>query len=107
MSGLPFPNAYELSIHFAKHAKKFGITTESEYEKMADEFMFGPMNSDMRECLRLLKTRRCRMDFRSTYLGVACIKPECVLSFYPPDTDKIVARGGVYGFFRHECGRKK
>jgi hypothetical protein len=102
---LPFPNALELSLHFAKHGHKFGLATEQEYEQMADAFMFGTMNANTQECTRPRRTRRCRMDFVRIHFGVACITPACVITFYPVDSAFVAANGGVNGFFRNECAR--
>jgi hypothetical protein len=102
---LPFANAQELSIHFAKHGHKFGIATEKEYEKMADAFMSGAMNANTKECTRPNRTRRCRLDFVRIHFGVACINPSFVLTFYPVDPAVVAFNRDVNGFFTNECAR--
>ena len=49
---MPFANAYERAIHFAKHGHEFGASTELDYEHMADMFLNRPMTITTRECLR-------------------------------------------------------
>src|ERR1035441_1241160 len=94
----------ELGIHFQKHGHKFGPITMAEYERLADQFMFGPMNANTRECTRP-RGKCCRLDFATTYFGVKYPTPPIVLTFFPPSTQTIARHGGLNGFFAFECGR--
>jgi hypothetical protein len=104
---LPFANQFELALHFEKHGRKFGLLPgqEAEYERMADEFLFGDMPPRVKQCIRANGIDRLRFCFRRTFFGVACLIPECVRTFYPPEDEVIIARGGNAAFFRFECGR--
>jgi hypothetical protein len=102
---VPFANALELSIHFAKHGYKFGVATEEEYEMMADAFMEGRMNATTSDCIRPGGANYVRFDQLSRYFGVSCLLPRFVRTFYPANIATIANRGGPTGFFMHECGR--
>jgi hypothetical protein len=49
---MPFRDTHERDIHFDLHGHEFGAPTAEDYERMADEFMLGPMPIDARECFR-------------------------------------------------------
>jgi hypothetical protein len=68
---MPFANAYERAIHFAKHGHEFGATTELDYEHMAETFLNRPMTITTRECLRSSRTRRLRVNIANDHFGVA------------------------------------
>ena len=105
MPFVPFENAMELKLHFRKHGYKFGITSAADYERMADSFMFGPMNADTQECIRPAGKRRCRLDFTAAHFGVANVTPKFVLTFFPPTASMIAKHGGNAGYFADECAR--
>lgn len=88
-----------------KHGAKFGVTTEAEYEQMADAFMFDAMDADTRECVRPSLTDRLRFKAVNRHFGVACIQPAFVRTFYPVPPKRIAKRGGPEPFFAYECGR--
>jgi hypothetical protein len=102
---VPFANTLERDVHFTKHGHKFGATDASEYERMADVFMFGLMGVNTHECIRPRNIDRLRFDFGTHYEGVACISPEFVRTFYPVERRFILRRGGERGYFTHECSR--
>jgi hypothetical protein len=95
----------ELGIHFQKHGHKFGSITKADYERLAEEFMFGPMNADTKECTRPQRGKCCRLDFTTRYFGVKYPAPPIVLTFYPPSGSVIARHGGLKDFFNFECGR--
>ena len=92
-------------MHFSKHGHKFGAADASEYEKMADEFMFGAMKISMMECLRPTGTDRLRLNAINRHFGVACILPIYLKTFYPVPTHTVRHHGGSNKFFAQECGR--
>ena len=97
----------ELQIHFDKHGYKFGLIPgqEDEYERMADDFLFGEMVGTMRECFRPDGIDRLRFCFLREFFGVACVMPEYIRTFYPPENDTLAKHGGRAPFFRYECAR--
>jgi len=102
---MPFANPLERELHFIKHGHKFGATNAQEYERMADVFMFGPMDVDTKECIRPRKIDRVRFGFGTHYEGVACVVPEFVRTFYPVRAVIITRHGGEAEYFAYECGR--
>ena len=102
---MPFRDATQLRLHFLRHGREFGLATAADYERMADEFMFGPMNADTRECNRPGGRRRCRLDFRAVHFGIAARARAFVVTFYRPTASMIAKHGGVNGFFVYECAR--
>jgi len=102
---MPFANTLELELHFKKHGHKFGLTTKEDFERLADVFMFGPMNANTQECIRPSGADRLRLDFITVYFGVASVLPEFVRTFYPVERRTIVRHGGSAGYFAYECGR--
>lgn len=103
---MPFANAYERDIHFVKHGHKFGASDALEYERMADEFMFGPLGAQTHECIRPEGIDRIRFDFGTRYEGVACRAPEFLRTFYPVRTTTIARHGGEAAYFAYECSRR-
>lgn len=79
---VPFQNQAERAIHFAKHGHEFGARDELEYERLADQFLFGEMNADTRECIRPNGNDRLRLDCVLVHFGVACIVPALIRTFY-------------------------
>ncbi|MCI0403927.1 MAG: hypothetical protein L0212_10450 [Acidobacteria bacterium] len=102
---MPFANTLELDIHFKKHGHKFGLATKEEYERLADAFMFGPMNASTKECIRPNGNDRLRFDFVTVHFGVASVAPEFVRTFYPVERRKVLRHGGSAGYFAYECAR--
>jgi len=104
---VPFANPMELGIHFQKHGHKFGAQSAADYERIADAFMFGPMNADTRECTRPGNIDRLRHDFVTTYFGCVCTgaNPHFLRTFYPVDPRTLARHGGSARFFGFECAR--
>lgn len=102
---MPFSSTRERDLHFAKHGHEFGATDAIEYERMADEFMFGLMDADTKECIRPGNINRVRFGFGTHYEGVARIVPEFIRTFYPVSMTRIAKHGGEAGYFNHECTR--
>ncbi len=102
---MPFNNQLERDLHFAKHGQEFGAVDASDYERMADSFMFDSMVADAHECIRPSGLDRIRFGF-STYIeGVACTQPIYLRTFYIVRTMTVRHHGGSQGYFTYECGR--
>src|SRR5260221_10557662 len=102
---MPFANPLEKATHFLRHGAQLGCATEDEYESLAEQFLFGPMDAHTKECVRpkgndRLRFRGIRRDF-----GVACVKPAFVRTFYKVRVLKIRRHGGPDAFFAYECAR--
>lgn len=102
---VPFANALELGIHFKKHGYKFGHQTADEYERAADAFMFGPMESNTLQCLRPNGRKRCRMETALVHFGVAVVGRKLLITFYPPSPGTVASHGGVTLYFADQCAR--
>lgn len=46
---MPFADANQRAIHFARHGHEFGAADELQYEQMGDGFLAGPITISMRE----------------------------------------------------------
>jgi hypothetical protein len=79
----------ELATHFRKHGHKFGAATESDYERLAEQFLFGAMDSDMQDCIRPDGIDRIRFKSGNQYFGVAIIAQSFVRTFYPVEAQHI------------------
>jgi hypothetical protein len=102
---VPFENPRQLAIHFAKHAHKFGLTTEREYEEMADAFMSQPLNADLYECVSPHRSRlRYRLQGSTLYFGIAA-RVTVLVTFHPRDPHGVALRGGPAGFVAHQCAQ--
>ncbi len=106
-NNVPFCNSLELALHFAKHGHRFGASDASEYERIAEAFMDGPLNGDGHECIRP-HGDRVRFGFLTHYEGVTCRipVPECIRTFYPVEPTTIARHGGEAAYFRFECARR-
>lgn len=102
---MPFSTDFERNLHFTKHGHKFGAADASEYERMADEFMYGPLDIDTHECIRPSGIDRVRFGFGTHYEGVARRFPEFVRTFYPVKATIITRHGGEAEYFAYECSR--
>ena len=102
---VPFENARERAIHFAKHGHKFQSVDELDYERMADLFMYGTMPPDVQQCHRPHGRDRLRIEHTTAHFGVACVVPSFVRTFYPASAGMLSKRGGTHGFFQAECNR--
>jgi hypothetical protein len=105
---MPFANLFERDLHFTKHGHKFGASDASEYERMADAFMYGPLDDDSRECVRPDGVDRVRFGFVTHYEGITCLipAPEVLRTFYPVKITTISRHGGEAAYFAFECGRR-
>lgn len=103
---MPFCNALERDLHFAKHGLKFGATDAAEYERMADTFAFGALAGDARDCTRPNNGDRVRFGFVTHLEGIIRRQPsECIRSFYPVKAITIARRGDEAAYFAYECAR--
>jgi hypothetical protein len=102
---MPFANPYERDIHFQKHGHKFNAADATDYENMADAFMYGAMTIIMRECMQPNMINRLRYNLANRYFGVACLAPVFVKTFFPVPLHTVTHHGGGTGFFAHQCGR--
>jgi hypothetical protein len=104
---VPFANPRQLSIHFVKHAHKFGLNTEREYEEMADAFMSQPLNADLFEGISPYGSlRRYRLHGTTLYFGIA-VRVTVIITFHPRDPYGVARRGGPAGFIAHQCSQVK
>jgi len=104
---MPFCDAWERATHFAKHGHEFAAVDAMEYERIADDFIFGPRDAVTHECTRPSGHERLRFDFVIRYFGVARVvpAPECVKTFYVVKGSTVAHHGGAQGYFQYECGR--
>lgn len=102
MLEMPFANNFERALHFQKHGHEFGAATETDYERMADAFMFGILVSPVQECTRPNHVDRLRFSDPNRHFGVACVHPEIVRTFYRVSSLKIARHGGGARFFGYE-----
>lgn len=102
---MPFANDLERDLHFAKHGHKFGAADALEYERMADAFMYGPMDIDAQECIRPNRIDRIRFGFATHYQGIVCMIRNVLRTFYPVRAATIRRRSGEANYFAYECSR--
>jgi hypothetical protein len=95
----------ERDIHFKRHGHEFGLRTPDEYERLADAFMFGPMNADTHERMRPNRKLRNRMDFVRVHFGVAVVVNPALVTFYIPRPDTVRRHGGVAQLFDDYCAK--
>lgn len=100
---MPFASPEKREIHFKKHGHKFPAANPIEYEQMAEAFLYGPMGNDTRECNRNQSNDRLRFDILTRFLGVACLHPEFIRTFYPVERSNIAASGGPENYFSYKC----
>lgn len=98
---MPFANTFQRDIHFAKHGHKFGAADPTEYERLAEAFLFGPLGANMRQCFRAIRMDRVRYEFGTQYEGVACTLPQFIRTFFPVNNWLIAKHGGEVGYFRY------
>jgi hypothetical protein len=102
---MPFLDALQRDIHFAKHGREFGAADAMEYERMADAFMFDPITADIGECTRRNGRDRLRFGYTSHHFGVACTGPVFLRTFHIVGAINIASHGGTRGYFQWQCGR--
>jgi hypothetical protein len=102
---VPFRDSITRDKHFDKHRHKFGIVIPDAfaYERMADEFMDGVMNAATKQCSRVGSGDRLRFDHVTFQLGIACVNPVFVRTFYPVDAVNVQASGGPDKYFSYKC----
>jgi hypothetical protein len=103
---VPFASKYKRESHFLAHGRKFGASTEEEYERMADEFMSRAPNSDLYDCIRnIMSNDRIRLEGSTLFFGLA-YGILVIRSFYPKDANSIAADGGAAGFVARKCAER-
>lgn len=104
---MPFCTVWERDTHFAKHGQKVGAVDAADYERMADEFMFGARQPGTGECIRRKNGDRLRFNRGTRYLCVSRVLPvpECVRTFYEVEQAVVRHHRGTNTYFRHECDR--
>lgn len=103
---VPFATSLHRDIHFKKHGARFGASDAEEYERMADEFMFGDKDRNTRECTRPNRGQRLRFNTWTRYFGsAASVAPEHLKTFYVVEQGHINFHGGEISYFGWECGR--
>ncbi len=102
---MPFANSFERNIHFVKHGHKFGAADALEYERMADQFMYGLLDIDTHECTRPNNVDYIRFGFGTHYEGIICMIRDVLRTFYPVEAIVIARHGGETNYFAHECSR--
>lgn len=65
-----FYSKYLRDQHFDDHGADFGAKDEEEYERMADEFLGGPLKSSTLECIRASSNDLIRYDYRTEEFGI-------------------------------------
>jgi hypothetical protein len=103
---VPFASTLHRDTHFAKHGHKFGAADPLEYERMADQFMFGAMDSDTKECMRPRSTDRFRFGFVIHLAGVVALRTNFLRTFFPVEPRVIARHRDEAGYFAFECARK-
>lgn len=102
---MPFRNQLERDLHFARHGTDFGAADATDYERLADSFMFGVMANDVQECVRPSGIDRVRFGFNAYIQGVACTQPIYIRTLYVVRGRTVRRRGGNQSYFAYECGR--
>lgn len=106
LTQMPFANEYLRAIHFEKYGRQFGAPDELAYERMADEFMAGPMSLGMRECVRPNGTYRLRTNIANKHFGAAVVGCAIIRTYYIVPSHQIIRRTGtIIKFFNYECAR--
>ena len=102
---VPFLNAWQRSLHFAKHGHEFGATNEFDYEAMAEKFMGAIMHPSMHECFRTTGTRdRCRIDGTTRHFGIV-FNELTVRTYYIVTAAKITRYRSAVGYVQAQCAR--
>ena len=106
---MPFANVFERDLHFTKHGRKFRAADAAEYERMADNFMYGPLSLGTQECTRPVGPTgvqdKVRFDFGTRYEAIACVVSSFLRTFFPVEVRFIKRRGGEARYFAYECRR--
>jgi hypothetical protein len=93
-------------IHFQKHGHEFAALDAADYERMADEFMFGAMDAHTRQCHRPLQGSRLRFSTWNRRFGTAAaVAPEFVKTYHIVAQGIVNSHGGDMAYFGWECGR--
>lgn len=98
---MPFKHDHALQRHFIRHGEEFQAGTADEYERLADEFLAGPLQVGAMECYRT-SGDLVRFDPTTNEFGV--LSKNGYVSTY------LIHRslpGGPTGlqYFQYECGR--
>lgn len=99
-----FRRAYLRNEHFDKHGAEVGAIDEEDYERLADEFLGGPLLDTMNECIRRIDNYRIRWDRRSNLFGVLS-GDSYILTFYLADPAwHLMSSNRAY--FDSECNKR-
>jgi hypothetical protein len=101
----------ERADHFKKHRKRLGIpggfVFEIVYERIADQFLGSPLNSDSEEFTRIHGATRngdvVRYDKRRDVFGIKD-RAVRIKTYYRPDPAKHL-QGNNYSYYVFERGR--
>jgi len=96
---VPFATVYSRDSHFQRHGQAVGAVDSADYERMADDFMFGAMNVNTRECRRK-NLDFVRLDFVTAHFGVSAL-PRVLKTFFIAGPFRVSAQD----FFNFECRR--
>ena len=78
---MPF-HPRELLKHFIKHRMDFQVTSDKQYELLAENFMTGPLHQDLKQCKRK-SGDILRYDVVTEEFGILASKG-LVRSYYKP-----------------------
>jgi hypothetical protein len=101
---VPFRDIISLEQHFQDHKHEFGVATKEDYEKMADEFMFGNMNPATHQCVRINDVS-VRLDFVNRHFGTAEAARRIIWTFHIVTESKITKAGGPMNYLDKQCRR--
>lgn len=102
---MPFASIWERDIHYARHGHEFGAADPSEYERLADAFMYERAALTAHECTRPQGTDRIRFDFANYHEAVASIAPAFLKTFFIVRNKTVARHGGPSGYFAWDCRR--
>ena len=66
---MPFKHRYDRERHFVRHGQQFSVGNADQYERLADQFLIGPVREGALECFRT-NGDRVRFDPRTEEFGV-------------------------------------
>jgi hypothetical protein len=105
---VPFASLYHLQTHFDLHKHEFGVTTEADYERMADAFMSQAASANLYDGVCTIPRRdnglcdRLRLDNVTLWYGVA-FGTLTIRTLHKKPRRKITAAGGPKAFINAKC----
>lgn len=78
-----FQNSVALTDHFVKHRDDFGVTTEAQYEQLADVFCGGPMDANTTQHIRSSDGAILRYNSVTNEFGVVGTDG-CIRTYFKP-----------------------